>query len=112
MTVDDYSPIHVGDTGAPFAPIFQQRDVNGNLIPYPLTGLTISMKMQEINLNTIKTCTGPWTTDDAPGGKAHYQYQATDVDTPGNWTMFIKFTNAQNQVVHSDEKELQILYAP
>jgi hypothetical protein len=52
--------------------------------------------------STIKTCTGPWTIDPADNGKASYQYQAADVDTPGLWRMWIKIVLPNGGILHPD----------
>ncbi len=109
MIYEDYSPIYVGDTGKPFAPLFQMIDpTSGQLVPFPLTGLTISMKMKEQESGVLKVCSGPWTIDDALGGKAHYAWQSTDVDTAGIWLIQVACTNGAGQVVHADVKVLSI----
>src|SRR6266702_6686559 len=111
MTVvyEDYRPIDVGDTGKPFAPLFQMIDpTSGQLVPFPLTGVTISMKMKEQESGVLKVCSGPWTIDDALGGKAHYAWQSTDVDTAGIWLIQVACTNGAGQVVHADVKVLSI----
>ena len=104
---DDDSPIHVGDTGAPFVPVFKYK--NGN--PVPLTGATITMKMVGANTDLIKNCTGTWTIDDAANGRAHYQYQASDLDTPDVWMRYITIT-VGGKPLHADEKALVVEYAP
>jgi len=112
IPIDDYSPMTVGDTGKPFAPGFVQKQPDGTLGPFDLTGLTITMKMQGED-GTVKTCDPTkWTIDDAPNGKAHYQWQAADVNAAGMWNLYIVCTNAGGQPVHADMKLLQIKAAP
>jgi hypothetical protein len=105
--IDDFSPISVGDTLTPFAPVFQQK-VNGVLVARSLAGATLSTRMEN-QYGIIKVWNSAnWTIDDAVNGLAHYQYQASDVDTAGTWTM-------QTQImigglpVHTDTKTLVIL---
>ena len=106
--VNDYSPVTVGDTAQPFAPVFY-TDKSSTPAPFNLTGLTISMRMTFQNDPTIAhACTGTWTIDDAVNGKAHYQYQAADVATAGMWLMQVEFTNGLGQVLHSDVLPLEI----
>ncbi len=103
--IDDYSPVYCGDVGAPFAPQFTHKDGT----PVNLSGATISMLMEEQNdPSNIKTCTGTWTIDNAANGQAHYQWQATDIDTVGMWTLFIKITIGGLPVT-ADTKSLEIL---
>ncbi len=115
-TGEDYSPIFAGDTSNPFAPQFQTTDENGNTIPQPLTGMTISMKMGGPNGEagpdgvTI-TCGDYWTVDDAANGLAHYQWQTSDVSTPGDWTLYVTLTDSNGRPVHADTKVLRILAA-
>ena len=105
---DDFSPMYVGDTQKPFAPVFAQNDKS----PFNLAGASFSMKMQEIYLGLIKVCDPTqWTIDDAANGKAHYQWQASDVNTPGNWQLYTTITIAGSPV-HGDVKELIILPVP
>lgn len=104
---EDFSPVYVADYGAILAPQFTYAD--GTFVP--LTGATISLKMQDIDYGTIKTCSGTWTIDDATNGKAHYQYQAPDLDTAGMWKLFVTITIG-GKPVHADERLLQIKPAP
>ena len=104
---DDYSPVMQGDTHRPFAPAFTTLDATGKVIPYNLTGLTISMKMKN-GAGVVKTCAGSWTVVDAANGLAQYHYQASDVDTPGVWTKYIEFTDTNNEVQHATRKLLEI----
>src|SRR5690349_19205740 len=96
--VDDFSPMYVGDLLMPFTPQFVRKDGT----PVNLTGATFSLKMQS-EAGVIKTCTGPWTIDDPLLGKAHYQWQATDVDTAGVWQLFVTIT-ISSLPVHADTK--------
>lgn len=97
VPADDYSPIIQGDTGNPF--IIRVLHKNGY---QDLTGATITMKMQNANdLTIIKTCVGPWVI--APDGKsASYGYQPNDVNTDGNWYMWIKIV-INGGIVHPDD---------
>ncbi len=102
LPIEDYSPISVGDTGAIFAPLFLDG-VNNTI---DLTGATLSTRAQMGT--TIKTWNNAnWTIDDAPGGKAHYQYQSTDVDTAGAWQVQTIITIA-GKPIHTDARELII----
>lgn len=104
---DDFSPVSVGDTAAPFNPTFQYSD--GTAVN--LAGATITMKLQGIsagNSGTTTTCTGIWSITDAPNGKASYAYTSADVATAGLWNMFITIT-ISGKPVHADTKILQIL---
>jgi hypothetical protein len=106
---EDYTPIYQGDTGTPFAPVFQKIDPNsGNPVPVPLNGLTLSMKMKEQETGEIKTCAAAWVIDNATAGQAHYPWQAGDVDTPGIWQVQITCTDSAGKPVHSDVKLLEI----
>lgn len=106
---EDYSPLWQGDTGTPFAPMFQKIDpTSGDLVPVNLTGLTLSMKMKEKETGVIKVCSGPWTIDDAAGGQAHYDWQDSDVDTAGIWLLQVLCTNGAGKVIHADVKYLEI----
>jgi hypothetical protein len=104
--INDFTPIWVGDTGAPFIPQFSHQDGS----PVNLTGATISMKMEDSGGN-VKTCSGVWIIDDAANGKAHYSYASTDVNTSGVWTLFIAITIG-GKPLHCDEKLLEIRNAP
>jgi hypothetical protein len=119
MIIEDDSPIYVGDVGEIFAPQFLHKDQT----PKDLSGCTISMKLELLTdissgvpIGTLKTCSGTWVIDDAVNGKAHYQYQAWDVDTPGIWGRWVKITDASGNPVHGDDgaggpKKLMILPA-
>lgn len=110
-SIDDYSPIYIGDTLIPFATQFWQwSESSGQYEPFNLTGLTISMKMQEAN-GEVQTCTANWIVDSAVNGKAHYPWNSADVATPGVWTLYITLTNTGGQAVHTDTKVLTILEA-
>lgn len=109
MVYEDYSPLWLGDTGTPFAPVFQKVDpTSGQLVAFNLTGLTISMKMKEQESGVIKVCSDTWTIDNAAGGQAHYGWQAGDVNTAGIWLLQLTCTNGTGQVVHADVKVLEI----
>lgn len=92
MATDDFTPIFQGDTGNPFA--IQVLHADGTA--ENLTGATITMKMELMVLvggiltptGTVQTCNGPWTIDDASNGKAHYQWQSSDVATTGVWGLY------------------------
>ncbi len=109
MITEDYSPVYTGDTGKPFAPIFQEIDpTSGQPVAVNLTGLTLSMKMKEQETGVLKVCSGPWTIDDALGGKAHYNWQANDVNTSGTWLLQVACTDGSGNVRHADVKVLEI----
>ena len=103
MSNDDFSPIYVGDTEANFAPTFQNAD--GTAVN--LSGATFFMKMEN-KAGTVTTCAGAWTIDDAANGKAHYQWQAADVATAGNFVLQIAITIG-GATIHADPKFLQIV---
>ena len=118
---DNFSPITQGDVGAKFIAQFLYDDGT----PRNLTGATLSMKMQLVEAigpigvaGTVKICTGPWTIDDASNGKAHYQYQASDVDTPGIWNIYPVDTTGGQPITFDDGrgngtfKQLVIMPAP
>lgn len=104
--IEDYSPIYTGDVAVPFAPVFQHKD--GSVVN--LVGATINMKMQDQDGN-LKICSGTWTIDDAVNGKAHYQWQTADVNTAGNWNLYVTITIG-TLPVHADVKPLEIKGAP
>lgn len=107
--VEDYSPLYVGDTQVSFAPVFQHKD--GSAVN--LLGATFGMKMvnEDVPVVTTKTCSGSWVIDDAANGKAHYQWQSADVNTPGTWTLYITITIG-GLPVHPDPKIVEILAVP
>jgi hypothetical protein len=106
---EDYTPITQGDTGTPFAPVFQKIDpATGNPIAFDLTGLTLSMKMREQETGQVKICAAAWIIDSAAAGQAHYPWQAGDVDTPGIWQVQITCTDSGGKPVHSEIKLLEI----
>ena len=105
--IEDFSPIYVGDTEVPLAPQFAHAD--GSFVN--LSGATITMKMQEATFGTVKVCSGTWTIDNAANGQAHYQWQVADVNTAGDWNLYITITIG-GLPVHADFKPLQILPAP
>ena len=110
-SVDDFSPISVGDTAKPLAPQFWTwSNTSEQYVPLNLSGYTLSMKMQN-SVGIVKTCAGSWVTDSASQGQAHYAWQASDVDTAGVWSLYITLTNGSSQPVHADVKTLVILSA-
>lgn len=99
IPVDDYSPINVGDTGNSFSVYVAHKNGFESIL-----GATITMSMQNVDSpNVIKACTGPWTIDSNDTGKAHYQYQAEDVDTAGNWYMWVKIVLPNGNPIHPDD---------
>jgi hypothetical protein len=111
---DDFSPMYVGDTLRPFAPVFAQKQADGTYTAVNIAGATITMKMQgtdSITSGTTKTCNGTWSIDDAANGKAHYAWQTADVNTAGLWALYVTISIG-GLPVHGDFKLLQILTAP
>lgn len=106
IVADDFSPIYAGDLGTPFAPQFLYKDGS----PVDLTGATINMIMVDAEGN-IKIAAGNWTIDVATNGQAHYSYAASDVSTPGSWTLYITIS-INNLPKHADTKQLEILPVP
>lgn len=110
-SVDDFSPVFEGDTLIPFSPQFWQwSSTSSTYVPLDITSLTPSMKMTDGT--TTKTCSGTWTKTDATNGKASYQWQSADVDTPGTWTLYITLTDGSGHAAHTDTKILEIKSAP
>lgn len=102
LPVESYSPVYVGDTGAIFAPLILD-DANNTI---NLTGATLSTRM--VSGTTVKTWDPTkWVIDDAAGGRAHYNYQATDVDTPGRWLVQTAIAIG-GKPLHTDVRELLI----
>jgi hypothetical protein len=106
IIADDYSPVFVGDTGAPFDPVFVHKD--GTAVD--LTGATITMIMVDAEGNA-KTAAGIWTIISTVNGQASYSYAGADVAVAGNWTLYITIT-INSKSVHADTKQLEILAAP
>lgn len=105
-STEDFSPIYVGDTGAPFDPRFLHKD--GTAID--LTGATLSMRMQNENTNAVIVCTGTWTIDPDQvnnKGLAHYAYASGDVATAGMYFLQITIT-ITSKPLHTDIRELEI----
>lgn len=106
VVADDYSPISVGDVGSPFAPQFLRADGT----PVSLSGATITMIMFD-GAYTVKAAMGTWVIDDAANGKAHYLYDAADVNKDADWQLFIAITIA-GKPTHADMKKLLIQPVP
>lgn len=108
MTIiaDDFSPIYCGDTGAPFDPVFLRKDGSAE----DLTGATITMIMEDAEGNS-KTAAGTWTITNAANGQASYSYASTDVNTAGNWTLYITIT-VGGKPLTADTKNLEIKVKP
>jgi len=99
VPIDDFSPVFAGDTGNPLSILV----VNKQDDAVSLSSATITMKMQNVDdPNTIKTCNGTWTIDTVNTGRASYAYQAGDVDTPGNWFLWIKIVKS-GKPLHPDD---------
>jgi hypothetical protein len=100
---EDYSPHTVGDKLVPFAPVFQTIDPDtGRLVPFPLGGLTISMRMVEEETRAGHDCMGTWTIDSEISGQAHYDWEDEDVNTPGVYEMQCALTDINDVVEHTD----------
>lgn len=98
VPVDDYSPVYAGDTLKPFVICVLHKNGFESLL-----GATISMHMQNVDdPSIIKTCSGPWVVDVLDNGRASYAYQATDVDTAGQWRMWVKIVIG-GKTVHLDD---------
>ena len=104
-------PIVVGDTGSPFS--LTLVDDSGNSVLTGLTGSALSMVM--IDADTVppvtKTCSGPWTVDNASTGQCHYVLQPADVNTAGNWDCYVTVQQT-NGPQHGDPFPLQIKAQP
>jgi len=113
LVADNFSPILQGDTLVNFTPQFAQY-VNGVLQAFDLTGLTISLRMQDpSSFSSAKNGLGTWTVDNAVAGQAHYAWNSADVSVPGSWILFIKLTNnSTGAFVHSFVKTLEIVAVP
>jgi hypothetical protein len=108
---DDFSPICVGDTAAKLTPQFKKK-VAGVDTPVSLAGATITMKMRSSDGFTVKVCAGPWSiVGSASDGVADYHYQSGDVDTAGDWDLYIVISIG-GEPVHADTKRLTIKSAP
>ena len=106
IAADDFSPIYQHDTAAEFRPQFLHKDGSA----MDLTGATITMIMQDSEGN-VKAGAGTWTIDNTLTAQTHFDFDAADVDTAGNWTLFIAIA-INGKTVHADTKQLQILPVP
>src|SRR5260221_5461583 len=103
LPIEDFSPVYVGDTAAIFAPLF--LDGTNNTIN--LTGATLSTRMSMGS--TVQVWDSfYWVIDDGPGGKAHRQFQAADVDTAGRW-LVEKTITIDGKPNHNEVRRLIIL---
>lgn len=103
--VDDYTPVYVADTGEVFAPQFLHRYSN---TPVDLNGAVLSTRMTN-QYGVVKVWNASmWVINSAANGIAYYIYQASDVDTPGMWTVQVQI-NINGEIIHADPKLLQIL---
>lgn len=108
---DDYSPIYVGDTRSGLS--VQAIHVNGT---EDISEATITLKLRNTTTGEIKTCSGPWQRNLTQNWRAFYRYQPTDVDTPGDWEIWID-AETDGEPLHLDDgtgnpKILQILPLP
>lgn len=108
LNSDDYSPLYLGDTGTPWSTVFVYK----NGLPYDLTGATLSLKLESVPRRVVKIGEGTWSIDDATNGRAHYNWNENDVDTVGNWNMYITILTEAGKIIHPDPKPLTILPAP
>lgn len=99
IPIDDYSPIMQGDTGNTFSIYVVHKNGFQSIV-----GSTITMHMQNVDdPSDIKTCNGTWIIDSSDNGKASYQYQDADVDTPGSWYMWVKIVLSNGGIIHPDD---------
>lgn len=109
--VEDYSPLSVGDTQKPFACVFQEIDPGtGRLRTVSLAGLTISMRMRDVEAeeSEARNCAGTWVVDSESEGTAHYLWTADDVAASGIFELQITLTDAFDETLHSDIKRIEI----
>lgn len=111
VPVDDYSPIRVGDTGNTLS--IQAIHKNGSV---DISSAVLSLKLRNVATGAIKTCTGPWTPNPTENWKSSYAFQASDVNTAGDWEIWIDAEIA-GKPLHLDDgagnpKVLQILALP
>lgn len=97
IPVDDFSPVFVGDIGNPLS--IYVAHANGFM---SILSATITMKLFNVATNTLKTCSGTWVIDGSDNGKASYDYQSGDLDTVGNWQIWITITIG-GEAIHLDD---------
>jgi hypothetical protein len=108
--VEDYSPMYCGDTSRPLAPVFQTIDPKtGEVVPFPLTDLTVSMRMRPLGVPSLaRDCTGDWIIDLPLLGQAHYEWTDEDVALPGIYEVQVELTDEDGKPVHTDIIVLEI----
>lgn len=66
---------------------FQMLDNNG--VNINITGKTLKMRLVNIDTGTVKLAAGACTIDVAAEGKGHYTPAAIDMDTKGNYAVYV-----------------------
>lgn len=81
---------YVGDLGTPFIFTFNVFDRTGALTHPNISGfVNANFTFHLWNGTTLKVCTGNWTVVDGASGVAMYQPVAADIDTAGQWTIYL-----------------------
>lgn len=109
-SIDDFSPIFVGDSLKPFAPQIWTKDATGNYVPQPLSGFTLTLSIIDSSYKLIDTII--MTIDDATNGKAHCTIPSIDTSVPGTYMFFVKMTDGTGKFQRCDVKTLVVQYAP
>lgn len=71
---------------------FQLLDIAG--APIDITGLTLSMELIATATGTVKLAAGGCTIDTAASGLGHYSPAAIDVDTAGEYAIYVNDTGS------------------
>lgn len=66
---------------------FQMLDNNG--VAINITGKTLKMRLINIETRAVKLAAGACTIDTAAEGKGHYSPAAIDVDTEGDYAVYV-----------------------
>ena len=66
---------------------FQMLDNLG--VPIDITGKTLNMRLIKISDNTVKLAAGVCSISIAASGKGYYQPLATDVNTAGDYAVYV-----------------------
>ena len=108
MSVDEYQPRYVGDTGNPlFITLLDYSNT-----PYVLTGLTLAtayaFKLINISNGTIITGAGTWSYVNAAQGQIQYAWNAADVAIAGMYRIKVVVTFPSGALTF-DQKLIEIL---
>ena len=96
----------VGDTATTYSAILQAKNTSGIMTPKDVTGLTVTFSMVNAATGAVKISNAAATIITAASGIVSYDFQASDVDTPGvYWGSFTVTQSGETNTYPASPKD-------